>query len=114
MLTKPDISNPLKLKYGAHHASFLMKCLASTSDLAWIGFTLLIQVINFLLRQCPNLKIETPNNLMNALNILLEGNLKYQESPSVISNIIWLVGRCIQMSGDRPLLLLNLSESKLI
>ena len=69
----------------------------------------MIQILNILLRQASNFKIQAPNKLMKALNDHICSNQSYLVSPKVIANVIWLVGRCIQMGNDRTTLIHALS-----
>ena len=91
-----------------------MECIAEGPGKNDLSFTGLIQILNILLRQGSGFKIQAPNKLMSALNDHLLSSERYGGSPKVIANVIWLVGRCIQMGGDRTTLITCLSESKLI
>ena len=51
---------------------------------------------------------------MSALNKEISSDESLMNSPSVIANIIWLVGRCIQMGNDRTTLAHSINESKLL
>lgn len=51
---------------------------------------------------------------MDALKHHLTRDPAYLRSPAVVSNIVWLVGRCVQMARDRAGAMARLSASQLL
>lgn len=65
-LCKND-EEPLRIKYGLSHIYFFMEALSDSPTTRQLDFTFLIQVLNHLLRQASNIKIQAPNKLMGCL-----------------------------------------------
>lgn len=103
-----------RLKHLPEHARFLMETISHGHSSSSPKFTLLIQILNLLLRAETKARLPLPSNLMDSLKQHLLKDPATLRSPAVISNVVWLVGRCIQMARDRQALMLRLSESQLL
>ena len=104
----------LKIKYTQYHAEFLLSCISDHVQLEGIPFTFLIQILNVIFRFAKKLKVPVKNSIIAGLSWHLQSDEKLRTSAKVIDNVIWLVGRSMQMARDRTVFVTALTESKLI
>lgn len=109
-----DVFSVPRLKYLPEHARFLMETISHGHRPGSPKFTLVIQILNLLLRAETKARLPLPLNLMDSLKQYLLQDRANLQSPAVISNVVWLVGRCIQMARDRQTLMQRLAESQLL
>ena len=69
-----------------------------------IPFTFIIQILNVIFRFAKKLKILIKTSLMASLSLHLQKDEKLRTSARVIDNVIWLVGKSMQMIRDRTVL----------
>lgn len=113
-IKKENNTSNQKLKYPSQHAHFLLETLAQPSQSHSHNFTILVQISNIVLKTQQKIKIHIPKLLFDTLNQQIECNNNYQQSPILISEIVWLVGKCIQLSKDPHSIMQRLSQIKLL
>lgn len=84
------------------------------SQMERIPFTFVIQILNVIFRFAKNLKIQFKDSLVTCLSLHLQRDEKLRTSGRVIDNVVWFVGRLMQMARDRSVLVSALASSKLI